>query len=290
MTRNQLIKNIEGGYAYRFEELPAEHLDKNLIRAWLSGTDGALAKVPKHLVDDDIRRHAITKPNEDMDIDDSALKSISMDDTQCYEELALLALDQTEWNMEFVDHALYSEAFFLKALKVNPQAMTHFFSEWTENRVEITWTEAMIHSAVSQSLDYLPHFDRSQVKKESLELLISEGQYNSLQIARAGLLDVMSDMIGNGYWPKWLKKPSSLSDSLNFLLNPNETAEALTVYYAFVRHYPMEDVLPLMKSSKLQGLMLEIYSAEELMPHLRTGLLKGHAKVRGKLLEQGLGL
>lgn len=290
MTRSQLIENIKGGYAYRFDELPQEHLDKNLIRAWLSGTDGVLSQVPKHLVDDDIRRHAITVTNEDMDVDDYPLKYISMEDTQCYEELALLAIDQTEWNMEFVDHALYSEAFFLKALEINPQALMHFFSDWTEKKIEIEWTEAMIASAVSKSLDYLEHFDKSQVKKESLECLIRENDYRPTLIAGAGLIDVMSGMMREGYWPAMVEKPTSLEDGLRLLLDSQGSDDLMVYYKAFVRHHPTKDVIQLMKSPKLQGLMLEVYSAEELMPHLRAGLLKGHAKVRGKLLEQGLGL
>ena len=290
MTRNQVIKNIQSGYAYRFDELPKEHLDKNLIRAWLSGTDGMLSQVPKHLVDDDIRRHAITAQHEDLDIDDSPLKCIAMADSQCYEELALLAIDQTEWNMEFVDPALFSESFFLQALEINPQALMYFFSELVDRKVELEWTEALIDSAVSKSLSYLLHIERSRVKNESLEYLIREGDYSPVLISGAGLLGVMSGMMREGYWPAMVEKPSSLEDGLRLMLDSQGSNDLVVYYKAFVRHHPIEDVIPLMKSPKLQGLMLEVYSAEELMPHLRTGLLKGHAKVRGKLLEQGLGL
>jgi hypothetical protein len=109
-------------------------------------------------------------------------------------------------------------------------------------------------------------------------------------IAGAGLLDVMSGMMRDGYWPAMTEKPSSLEDGLRLLLESQGSDDLVVYYKAFVRHHSIKNVIPLMKSPKLQGLMLEVYSAEELMPHLRTGLLKGHAKVRGKLLEHGLGL
>jgi hypothetical protein len=75
------------------------------------------------------------------------------------------------------------------------------------------------------------------------------------------------------------------------MLDVHVAAENLKVYYkAFVRSHPMDEVLPLMKSPEMQTLMLEVYRDEELIPHLRTGLLKCAARVRGKLLENGLGL
>mgnify|MGYP003552239641 FL=1 len=288
MTRDELIENIRDGEHYRFADLPQEYLDKDLIMEWLDSPSGALSEVPKHLVDDDIRRHAFRRPHEEMQQHQYPLKAISMSDTSCYEDLALLALEKSEWNMEYVDPAFHSEAFFLKALEVNPQSMLYFMTSWTKTRAQ--WTDAMINSAVSKSLDYLPFFGASQVKKESLERLINEAGYTPVQLANAGLLDVMGNMMGEGYWPKKVEKPSSLEDALHLLKDVNGSDDTLTVCYsAFVRNHSMEGVLPLMKSLELETLMLELYTTEELMPHLRTGLVKS-GRVKGKVLEDGLGL
>jgi hypothetical protein len=289
MTRKEFINGIRGSDVYRFEDIPKEYLDKEVLMEWLLSEGGALSEVPKHLVDDEIRKQAVGATHEAMDVHHYPLKSISLDETPCYEELALLALGQCEWNMQHVDPALHNEAFFLKALEVNPQSMMHFFSGWG-SVPKIEWTEAMIDLAVSKSLDYLKHFDPSQVKVESLKKLIREGGYTVIRLAQAGLLDVIGEMMGEGYWPEKVQKPSSLEDALDALQDRTLLPFYRVYYTAFVRHHPIESVLPLMKSPKMQALMLEVYRDDELIPHLRTGLLKGAPRVRGKLLENGLGL
>jgi hypothetical protein len=97
-------------------------------------------------------------------------------------------------------------------------------------------------------------------------------------------------MMGEGYWPEKVQKPSSLEDALDALQDRTLLPFYRVYYTAFVRHHPIESVLPLMTSTKMQALMLEVYRDDELIPHLRTGLLKGAPRVRGKLLENGLGL
>lgn len=290
ITRKGLIGHIRDGEHYRFTDLPQEYLDKELIMEWLDSSSGDLSEVPKHLVDDDVRRHAFRRPHEEMQEHQYPLKAISISDTPRYEELALLALEKSEWNMEYVDPALHGEAFFLKALDANPQSMLYFLSSWN-SKMKIEWTEAMIDSAASKSLDYLGFFDESQVKVESLKRLILGGGYSAIQLANAGLLDVIGEMMGEGYWPEKVKKPSSLNDAFYFLQDAQESSQRLEIYYtAYVRHYPMETILPLMSTPDLQKLMLDIYTSEELTPHLRSGLIKSAGRVKGKLLEDGLGL
>jgi hypothetical protein len=288
MTREELIRDIRGWEVeYSFKNLPKEHLDKDLIKEWLSGPFGELSQVPKHLLDDDIRRHAITFYHENCQ--DIPLKSILVSDTPNYEELALLALGQSSTFMAYVDPSVYSEAFFLKALEVSGASMMHF--EPGRGNAKIEWTEAMIDAAVSQSCSYLSYFHKSQIKKESFKRMLLDGVVSAIHIANAGFADFIVDAMRDGYWPKDEKKPSSLDEAFYFLQDAKKSSRTREIYYtAFVRHLPMEEVLPLMKSPELQDLMLEIYSTEELMPHLRTGFLKSAHRVRGHLLGEGLGL
>jgi hypothetical protein len=288
MTREELIRDIRGWEVeYSFKNLPKEHLDKDLIKEWLSGPYGELSQVPKHLLDDDIRRHAITFYHENCH--DIPLKSILVSDTPNYEELALLALGQSSTFMAYVDPSVYSEAFFLKALQASGASMMHF--DPGKGNAKIEWTEAMIDAAVSQSCSYLSYFHKSQIKKESFKRMLLDGVASAIHIANAGFADFIVDAMRDGYWPKDEKKPSSLDEAFYFLQDAKKSSRTREIYYtAFVRHLPMEEVLPLMKSPELQDLMLEIYSTEELMPHLRTGFLKSAHRVRGHLLGEGLGL
>lgn len=292
MTRDELTIGIMLGYeGENFEDLPAEHLDKELISFWLMhGAYGDFTKIPKHLVDDDLRRQAVSMRHDSLAVRDYPLGAIMMDETACYEELVLLAIKQCEMNMTHVDRALYSEALFLKALEVNSRALITFLTG-SQYKGRIEWTEAMIDSAVSKDVQYLKYLPKERIKRESLERLVTEGTECATDLEKAGLLDIMSDVMRGGYWPRLMKKPSSLKEALYLMLDVHHSAENVKVSYkAFVRSHPAQEVLPLMKSPEMQVLMLEIYSTDELMPHLRTGLLKGAPRVRGKLLENGLGL
>jgi hypothetical protein len=288
MTREELIRDVRGWEVeYSFKNLPKEHLDRDLIKEWLSGPYGELSQVPKHLLDDDIRRHAITFAHEQCH--DIPLKSILVSDTPNYEELALLSLRESSTFMAYVDPSVYSEAFFLKALQASGASMMHF--EPGRGNAKIEWTQAMIDAAISQSCSYLTYFHKSQIKKESFKRMLIDGVASAIDIADAGFADFIGDAMRDGYWPKDEKKPSSLDEALCFLQDAKKSSRTREIYYtAFVRHHPIEDVIPLMKSAKMQSLMLEIYTSEELMPHLRSGLLRGAGTVKARLVEDGLGL
>jgi hypothetical protein len=287
MTRDQFLVALRADDACKFIEIPMTYLDSEVIATWLE-FHGELHQIPKQYVDDEHRRIAVGRSHVHQMVRDYPLATIRKEDTDCYEELALIALKQCEMNMKHVDHALYSEDFFLKALEANRMAMMTFLTGAPKAPIE--WTQAMIDSAVSKDARYLQFFSKEQIKQESLERLVTGGENTAKELEDAGLLDLMSDLMRRGYWPQMVK-PSSLTEALYFMVDIPQSAENLKIYYkAFVRFHPIEDVLPIMKSPEMQAIMLEIYRSDELMPHLRTGLLKGASKVRGKLLEEGLGL
>jgi hypothetical protein len=288
-TPEHLIQNIESGdYFYAFQEMPEDLLNKAVLTAWIKA-GGDFTQIPKHYVDDDLRLLAVSQSHAELFTREYPLSVIAKQDTSCYEEFVFLALNQCYTNMEHVDPEVYSEAFFLKALEVNSLSMLAFLTGNLQRTIE--WTQPMIDSAASKDSKYLRFFDKSQLKKESLERLITEGLSDSVSLEAAGLLDLMSELMRGGYWPQMMHKPSCAEEALDLLLNNHHTADHLAVYYrAFIRSKPIETVLPLMIKPELQPLILRVYSSKELMSPLRTGLLKGAPRIRGKLLEEGLGL
>jgi hypothetical protein len=289
MTRDQFLVALRADDACKFIEIPTTYLDSEVIATWLE-FHGELHQVPKQYVDDEHRRFAVGRSHDHQLVRDYPLAVIKKEETECYEELVLIALAQCYLNMTHVDRRLYSEAFFLKALEVNRLALIMFLTG-APDKPRIDWTQAMIDSAVIKDFRYLPYFPKEQIRKECLERLITGGEHSAADLEKYGLLDLMSDLMRGGYWPYGMNKPSSLVEAIDLLRQNHPSAENLEVYYrAFIRSQPMETVLPLMTSPDLQSLMLQVYSTEELTPHLRTGLLKVASKVRGHLLEEGLGL
>jgi hypothetical protein len=288
-TPEHLISNIESGdYFYAFKEMPRDLLTREVLQVWIKN-DGDFTEIPKDFVDDELRWLAVNRSHEEMLVREYPLSVIAREDTPCYEDLVYLALSKCHMNMEHVDPGLHSEAFFLKALEANHLSLMPFMSGYKKDTIELT--QAMIDSAVSKEAGYVRFFQKSQLKKECLERLITEGTNDGLAIAAAGLLDLMSELMRGGYWPEMMHKPSCVEEALDLLLQNHHSAESLAIYYrAFIRAHPTEEVLPLMMSEALQYFITEVYSAKELMPHLRAGLLKGAPRVRGMLLEEGLGL
>jgi hypothetical protein len=290
MTRNELLQEINQGRAYRFVDLPQELLDKETLSAWLKSLCGNFKEIPAHFIDDDLRRIAVGRSPFHLMVREYPLASIKKEDTHCYEELVLIALAQCQMNMTHVDPSLYSEAFFLKALEVNPVALLTFLTG-DSNKARIEWTEAMVDSATSKDFRYLEYLPKERIKQQCVERLITDGQNSATELEEAGLLDLMSHLMRGGYWPQATDKPSFLQEAIDLLQNNHPSAENMEVYYrAFIRSHRVEAVLPLMASPDLQSLMLRVYSTRELMPHLRTGLIKGAGRVKGTLLEDGLGL
>lgn len=289
-TRDELLRMLRDEYTYPFfQDLPEQHLDNEVLEAWIN--KGDFNEIPKKFVNDELRRFAVSQRFENtLPVEECPLRTIQREDTQCYEELVFLALEQSHVNMVHVDPSLYGEAFFLKALEINSSSLLCFLHDHPV--ASIDWSEAMIDSAISKDPEYIQFFKPDQIKKESLVRLVTGGDVVASKLAAAGLLGLMSELMRDtGYWPQLIEKPTSLEDCVDLLSKTQESAENLLVCYkAFIRQHPMEAVLPLMVSTGHQSLILKVYGSDELIPQLRTGLLKGAGKIRGKLLEEGLGL
>jgi hypothetical protein len=264
-------------------------LDTEVLSAWLQ-KGGYFNAIPKKFVNDTLRRFAVSLSLSARPLMDYPLRTIQPEDTQCYEELVFLALGQSPLNMAHVDPSLYGEAFFLKALEINPGSLLCFGGDHPV--ASIDWSETMIDAAVSKEPKYIQFFKPDQIKKKSLVRLITGGENVATELEEAGLLGLMSELMRDtDYWPQLIDKPESLEECIELFEEADGSMENLAVCCkAFIRQYPMETVIPLMISASHQSLITKVYTSDELIPHIRTGLLKGAGKIRGKLLEEGLGL
>jgi hypothetical protein len=293
MKRNELLKLLREGYThFTFLDLPQQHLDTEVLSVWLQ-KGGFFNAIPKKFVNDELRRFAVSLYLSNRPGRDYPLRTIQREDTQCYEELVFLALKQSHKSMVHVDPSLYDEAFFLKALEINADSLLCFGGDYLYPVASIDWSEAMIDAAVSKNPEYIQFFKPDQIKKESLVRLVTGGEIVATELAKAGLFGLMSELMRDtDYWPQLIDKPASLDECFDLFEEADYSSmENLAVCCkAFIRQYPMETVLPLMISASHQSLITKIYTSDELIPHIRTGMLKGAGKIRGKLLEEGLGL
>lgn len=305
MTRDELIKKLKGCLEelqrheflveeISFSEMPAEHIDNEVIQLWLQFPWASLYYVPKHFLSDDLRRFAVSLPVSGKTTDIFPLAYIQKADTENYEEIAMLAIKTSGYSMVNVDPSLHSEAFFLKALEANSKALVPFVDGIKRQRGKIKWTQAMIDSAVSKDVAYLMTLDSSKIKMECVETMIQTSGATLTQLANIGLLPVMSGMMSKGlWWSTHVPKPKSLADCLDallFSLYVPAMQDQNILYKAYVGSFPAEKVLPLLIQREQEDLFFDIYTHEQLMDTLKSGLLNEHQQIKGRLLESEIGL
>lgn len=306
MTRDQLIEKLKYSLEelnrheflveeITFSEMPAEHLDNEVLQLWLQCPWASLHYVHKHLVNDDLRRFAVSLPVSEKTVDRFPLAYIKKADTENYAEIALLAIKTSGYNMAHVDPSIHSEAFFLKALEANSKALVQFVGNGLKGqRGQIDWTEAVVDSAVSKDVAYMMMLDSSMIKMECVETMIQSSGATLTQLANIGLIPVMSGMMSKGlWWSTSVSKPASLAeclDTLSTTLYVPTLHEQTILFKAYACSFPATQVMPLLNQPGREGLMFELYSHEELVAHLKDGLLNEHKQLKGRLLETEMGL
>lgn len=82
-----------------------------------------------------------------------------------------------------------------------------------------------------------------------------------------------------------MPRPQGLANGLRHLLSArSEDEEAL--YMAFMMTYPIEKVLKVLSGPRGTRFLMEMYTPEQLRPHLR----EASVHVKGRVLESDLGM
>lgn len=98
---------------------------------------------------------------------------------------------------------------------------------------------------------------------------------------------ILKELISQGFWPSRLvgSKPQTLIDAV-ILMEPYTLITMKDrAYLSFIESFPMDQVLPLLKSKSREYLLESIYSMEELRPHM-----KQFPFLKAVVLEAALGL
>jgi hypothetical protein len=158
---------------------------------------------------------------------------------------------------------------------------------------ELDWFRGALSPVIFEkcclNIDFALDTSFEQLPKDYLTNLMTKQCSSFLVFRRRGMLDVMADRITIGDWPTNYAykafKPSTLEEGVEKLkaTSPNSEHEAL--YMAYAMTYPIEQVVPVMRGSRLRALMVEMYSFDSLKPFMRAD-----RELRGAMLEDGLGL
>lgn len=128
--------------------------------------------------------------------------------------------------------------------------------------------------------------------------IISDRMGKYRPIREMGRLDLLAIRVGEGEWfynylsgskfsqHSSVLRPDSLEHAVEVLdgLSSRKHDEE-TIYMSYIMSFPIEQVVPAMKGSRLKALLLEMYSKEALAPFLKIDV-----GLKGVMLEDALGL
>ena len=152
-------------------------------------------------------------------------------------------------------------------------------------------TPELIAFACTQSFEFALKADRSLLTDSALAALAIHqiNGYNKIRSERR--FDLLVQPLSQGHWPKSnlvtgaMPRPQGLSNGFRHLLSArSEDEEAL--YMAFMMTYPIEKVLKVLNGPRGTRFLMEMYTPEQLRPHLR----EASVLVKGRVLESDLGM
>jgi hypothetical protein len=99
-------------------------------------------------------------------------------------------------------------------------------------------------------------------------------------------VSILKKLLDDGHWPEYSgKKPEGLNDAITRASKQNNPTVVEMALNCYIRSFPMEETLPLLKADSRVSLRESLYSTEELLPYLRQ-----FPFLKGRVLESSLGL
>jgi hypothetical protein len=237
-------------------------------------------QIPPEMVSDDLRLIALMK-------DATFINHIEPKDTEQYLEMFMTAYlrgdDRTH------PHPDYRTAATVERMMDFHGAFecSYFKQPW----IAEVMTPAQMTVAAERYIRMMVRLPMEHVSQKALEnhLKQSCGGYTILR--QAGKLKLAARYLKTGSWPtadgffeEVQSEPKDLLDALR-LMESDSDEVCVGLYMAWVLAQPIEQVVPLMTSPKLISLAIEMYSAKELRPHLKT-----NRNLKAAMLEESLGL
>jgi hypothetical protein len=122
--------------------------------------------------------------------------------------------------------------------------------------------------------------------------LISKNIVKYREIRDTGRIELLAAKVSEGEWfhnykqHGGMRRPGSLAEAVNDLDSSRfRLYDEETMLMAYIMSYPIEQVVPAMKSHRLKKLLFEMYSQEALEPFLKTDF-----GLKGVMLEMAMGL
>lgn len=236
-------------------------------------------QVPEHLRSLRICKEFVSKAPRDIGKIDPALIG--------YPNVVLIAINNDESALNLI-HPSHKTADMVKRLIVLEKGLSAIMkTDWAKSLLTPEQVEASCRQNPKVALEVSPDL---LTDKALADLAIYNiNIYNPIRIARR--MDLLVRPLSQGHWPhrnlvtSSLEKPTGLVNGVRHLLKAI-TEDHRALYMAYLMTHPIDKVVRAMKGGKASAYLLEMYSIDELKPHLKSMSLTQ----RGKILENDLGM
>lgn len=293
MNKETLLRSLESkenvALFSSIKVIPESLLDSEVALKWLEtsvsfrgyGSDSALEEIPKHLINDEIRRRAVK-------LGVRALFVIDPDDTDIYMELVLMATAISNFGYIMIDERFHTRATVEAIINHDPR---HMSLEWEGQAwVKPFLTQDDIDRISAISYHFMMSVGADKVAWSSVKaVLINNPTYYPDLVQRGGG-GLLVRMIQDGGWPaklggQNLYRPKGIFELASLISKTPEGQVKYHLYCAYLKTFPTSQVIKVMYTEPQRRLLLSLYPQDVLVEHAKTS-----RPLRGLLLEDALGL
>jgi hypothetical protein len=293
VNKQQFLQALECRFLddqyYSFDAIPEALRDTEVIIKWMQtsvhhsrfGSNFALKKIPKRLVNDEIRKEAIV-------LGAHALEYIHPDDTKIYLELVLQAT-KAHWFAYKLIHERFKTRETLQAIVDHDprnMALSHDGQAW----IAPLLTQDMIDRVGAISYPFARSVGLQNVAWPSLKKMLAKNSYYYYELVDREGDGLLVKMIQEGGWPDEVdglrsSKPKGLFQLVGLISQCDKDSNHYRLYCAHLKTFPVNHVIKVMSSPDRREILRSIYPPEVLLAHA-----KNNRALKAELLEDALGL
>jgi hypothetical protein len=293
MNKEQLLKDL-GNQDYSavftdFQVIPESLRDSDVAFMWLyssinlrsQSSEWSLQQIPKHLVNDKIRRLAVESGVR-------ALKFIDPKDTDIYLDLVLIATATHGHGFMVVHESFRTTETVNAILDHDPKHMTllGLGQQW----IKPLLTQEMIDRVGASNYTFAMNVGIQKVAWASAKAMLLNNAVYYADLITRGHRNLLDKMVQEGGWPERIQnrkpyKPKGIFELASIITQSKEGSSDRHLYCALLKTFPTDRVLKVMYTKEQRKILLDVYPPEVLLAHA-----KKNKPLRGMLLEDALGL
>jgi hypothetical protein len=287
----KFIEAIRTG-SYSFDEDTIDDYSDDFLVAFAERDISFINKLPKSRMSDPVL-FAVAENEKFWDM----LRFVNDEDTTQYRALAVRAVATNSRNLYFVPETYVDRQFLSDVLalggnyaidsfySLHPQVAKEFFGP--HGLEELMESDLNIRNRLLSDF-LIGHLENADITESFVQesLVLCPGLVASLK--RSGREHLVVEVIRQGGWPEQYAsdKPTDLKDAIKKMKKAISSVAA-GWQRAYIKTLGTAEVVRAMKSARTLEMLENIYTREEILPHLTN---RRDLKTKGKWIEDALGL